>query len=113
MSLSCVTSESLSVVPYQESSKSAELIGYDPEMDVALLKISGNYDPIDFEDSDDINVGEKVIAMGNPYGLPFSVTEGIVSALKRIGKNGYSVYIQTDVPLNPGNSGGALVEAQK
>tara|TARA_Y100000310_G_scaffold270936_1_gene285022 strand:- start:2011 stop:2892 length:882 start_codon:yes stop_codon:yes gene_type:complete len=105
-------SSSISVVPYQESSKGAQLIGYVPDMDVALLKIDGNYNPIDFGDSDNIDIGEKVIAMGNPFGLSFSVTEGIVSALNREGSNGYPVYTQTDVPLNPGNSGGPLINKQ-
>ena len=60
-------------------------------------------------DSDDVVVGEKVIAIGNPLGLSYTVTEGIVSAVNREGPNGLKDYIQTDVTLNPGNSGGPLI----
>jgi len=103
---------SILITPYKKSSRSAELIGYDSSKDIALLKITGTHDYLDFADSDDVNIGEKVIAMGNPYGLSFSVTEGIVSALDRDGVAGDGLYIQTDVPLNPGNSGGALINKQ-
>ena len=105
-------SNSISITPYKKSARSVELIGYDSNKDVALLKITGTYDYLDFGNSNDINVGEKVIAMGNPFGLSFSVTEGIVSALNRPGDAGDEAYIQTDVPLNPGNSGGPLINKQ-
>ena len=89
---------------------SAQLIGYNSPMDVAVLKINGNnFNFLQFTDSKNVNIGEKVIAVGNPYGLSFSVTEGIVSAVNREGPNGLSVYTQTDVPINPGNSGGPLI----
>jgi len=89
---------------------SAQLIGYNSPMDVAVLKINGNnFNYLQFTDSKNVNIGEKVIAVGNPYGLSFSVTEGIVSAVNREGPNGLSVYTQTDVPINPGNSGGPLI----
>ena len=104
--------ESISVILYEGSAKTIELIGYDIEMDVALLKIDGSYTSLSFGNSDNVEVGEKVIAMGNPFGLSFSVTEGIVSSLHRPGSNGLKVYIQTDVPLNPGNSGGPLIDKQ-
>lgn len=88
----------------------AEFIGWDQELDIAVLKIPGNnFDYLEFEDSDDIKVGEKVIALGNPLGLSFSVSEGIISALNRRGPNNIEAYIQVDTPLNPGNSGGPLV----
>ncbi|MDP2925608.1 MAG: trypsin-like peptidase domain-containing protein [Nanoarchaeota archaeon] len=96
-------------VTYDKNVKEMELIGYNRNMDIALLKIDGNYDYLELEDSDNIKVGEKVIAIGNPYGLSFSVTEGIVSAVHRKGSNGISGYIQTDASLNPGNSGGPLI----
>jgi len=92
--------------------KNANLIGYDSDLDIALLKISGSYDSLEFANSDDVKVGEKVIAVGNPYGLSFSVTEGIVSAVNRQGDNRLNAYIQTDVALNPGNSGGPLIDTQ-
>jgi len=101
--------DSIEVLPYENSARIAELIGFNSEMDIALLKIGGNYDYLEFGDADDAKVGEKVIAMGNPYGLSFSVTEGIISSLNREGPNGIKAYVQTDVPLNPGNSGGPLV----
>ncbi|MBL7055466.1 trypsin-like peptidase domain-containing protein [Candidatus Woesearchaeota archaeon] len=88
----------------------ASLIGFDEVVDVAVLKVDASLDTLRFEDSDDVNVGERVIALGNPVGLSFTVTEGIVSALKRKGPNDLSIYIQTDVPINPGNSGGPLVD---
>ena len=91
------------------TSRDANLIGWDGDMDIAVLKIAGNFDALEFGDSDDVRVGEKAIAIGNPLGLSFSVSEGIVSALNREGPNGRNVYIQIDVPLNPGNSGGPLV----
>tara|TARA_Y100000310_G_C20626788_1_gene786379 strand:+ start:26 stop:874 length:849 start_codon:yes stop_codon:yes gene_type:complete len=105
-------SNSISIKPYQKSTRSAELVGYDSKKDVALLKITGTHDSIDFGDSNDAEVGEKVIAMGNPFGLSFSVTEGIISSLDRSGPAGEESYIQTDVPLNPGNSGGPLINKQ-
>ena len=85
------------------------LIGYNLTLDVALLKINGQYSYLNFEDSDNVKVGEKVIAIGNPLRLSFSVSEGIVSAKDRIGSNNLPIYIQTDAALNPGNSGGPLI----
>lgn len=81
-------------------------------MDIALLKIDGTYTPLTLANSDNINIGEKVIAIGNPLGLQFSVTEGIVSGINRPGANGLNYYIQTDAALNPGNSGGPLIDVQ-
>lgn len=88
----------------------SDLIGYDLIMDIALLQIPGNYDALILGNSDEIKIGEKVIAIGNPLGLQFSATEGIVSAVNRVGKNNLPAYIQTDVALNPGNSGGPLID---
>ena len=65
---------------------------------------------MDLADSSTLQVGRKVIAIGNPLGLSFTVTEGIISALDRTGPNGLNDYIQTDVSLNPGNSGGPLID---
>ncbi len=90
----------------------ATLIGYDSDFDIALLKIPGDYEAFELGDSDDIQIGEKVIAIGNPLGLQFSVSEGIVSAVHREGINGVEAYIQTDAALNPGNSGGPLINKQ-
>ena len=86
------------------------LVGYNLDFDIALLKISGTYNELELGDSNDVQVGERVIAIGNPLGLQFSVTQGIVSAVHRaIGTNKLAAYIQTDAALNPGNSGGPLI----
>lgn len=98
------------VLTYNEKVYDAQLLGYEPDVDVAVLKISAdNLQRLKFDDSDDVKVGERVIALGSPAGLSFTVTEGIVSAVKRKGPNNLDIYIQTDVPINPGNSGGPLV----
>ncbi len=90
----------------------AELIGTDPETDVAVIKIPSE-DIVDIKtaDSDELRVGDFVVAIGNPFGLGQTVTSGIVSALSRsgLGIEGYEDFIQTDASINPGNSGGALV----
>ena len=87
------------------------LVGYDSVADIAVLKIDApNLGALRFGDSDDVKVGEKVIAAGNPAGLAFTVTEGIVSAF-RTGQNNIK-FIQTDVPINPGNSGGPLINTK-
>ena len=74
-----------------------------------MLRISGSYNELNFGDSDDLRIGEKVIAIGNPLGLSFSVTEGIVSAADRKISGYPGNYIQTDAALNSGNSGGPLI----
>src|SRR3989344_2393200 len=92
----------------------ANLIGYSKTTDIALLKIDADeLDYLKFGDSDDVKPGQRVIAVGNPAGLDFSVTEGIVSAVHRKVKNEDTEYIQTDVPINPGNSGGPLINIKK
>ncbi len=102
----------IQTINYEQKTKDATFIGYNGELDVALLKISGDYDYLRFGDSDNVQIGEKVIAIGNPLGLQFSVTEGIVSATHRPGLSGTNAYIQTDAALNPGNSGGPLIDKQ-
>ncbi len=90
----------------------AELVGTDPETDVAVIKVKDdNLVEIKFADSDKMNVGDFVVAIGNPFGLGQTVTSGIVSALGRggLGIGSYEDFIQTDASINPGNSGGALV----
>jgi len=91
----------------------AKLIGSDPKTDLAVIKIDAkNLHPITIADSSKVEVGDLVLAIGNPFGLKESVTAGIVSALNRdsIGLNAYENFIQTDAAINPGNSGGALVD---
>ncbi len=90
----------------------AEVIGSDPATDIALLQIEADgLTDIPLGDSDELQVGDFVIAIGNPFGLGQTVTSGIVSALGRSGINpaGYEDFIQTDASINPGNSGGALI----
>src|SRR3989338_7575325 len=98
------------VLTYSEDVYDAALIGYNDVADVAVLKVDASLPSLGFGDSDDAQVGEKVIALGNPAGLSFTVTEGIVSAVHRKGPNDLAIYLQTDVPINPGNSGGPLVD---
>ena len=99
-------------VTYSGKTYNANTIaGYDSNADIAVLKIDATgLSALDFGDSDDVKVGENVIAAGNPAGLAFTITEGIVSAF-RLGSNNLK-YIQTDVPINPGNSGGPLINAK-
>ncbi|MGI9229271.1 MAG: DegQ family serine endoprotease [Gammaproteobacteria bacterium] len=90
----------------------AEKIGSDPDTDVALIKIPAeDLVAIEIADSDQLRVGDFVVAIGNPFGLGQTVTSGIVSALGRsgLGIEDYEDFIQTDASINPGNSGGALV----
>ena len=90
----------------------AKLVGSDPGTDIALLKIEAkNLQALRLGDSDLLNVGDFVVAIGNPFGLGQTVTSGIVSALGRSGLDleGYEDFIQTDASINPGNSGGALI----
>jgi serine protease Do/serine protease DegQ len=90
----------------------ARLVGTDPGTDIAVLQIeSRDLTALKFGDSDQLNVGDYVIAIGNPFGIGQTVTSGIVSALGRTGLSveGYEDFIQTDASINPGNSGGALV----
>jgi len=94
-------------------SMKAELIGSDPHVDLAVLKVEPEHlSQIEFADSARLRVGDFVVAIGNPFGLSQTVTSGIVSALGRsgLGIEGYEDFIQTDASINPGNSGGALVD---
>lgn len=96
---------------------SAKLIGADPSNDLALLKIEAtDLEYANFSNSDSLQVGEWVLAIGNPFGLQFTVTAGIVSAKSRnismLEKSGIESFIQTDAAVNPGNSGGALIDTK-
>ena len=90
---------------------SASIIGIDKNADIAVLKISNDEPliPINFADSDNLKIGDKVLAIGNPYGIGTSVSSGIISATGRDYGNPYLQLIQTDAAINPGNSGGALI----
>jgi serine protease Do len=94
----------------------AKVVGRDPKTDLALIKISSPFKglpTLPLGDSDAIRVGDWVIAVGNPFGLEHTVTQGIISASGRvIGSGPYDNFLQTDAPINPGNSGGPLVNVQ-
>jgi len=98
------------VITDSQNTISAQFIGFNATLDIALLKISGNYPALTLGDSGKIQIGDKVVAIGNPLGLQFSASEGIISAIHRTGINGLPYYIQTDTALNPGNSGGPLID---
>ena len=91
----------------------ARIVGTDPETDLAVLNVDAkNLRPITFGNADAIEVGDVVLAIGNPFGVGQTVTQGIVSATgrNRVGINTFENFIQTDAAINPGNSGGALVD---
>ncbi|MGD8829875.1 MAG: DegQ family serine endoprotease [Pseudomonadales bacterium] len=91
----------------------AKLVGTDEQVDLAVLKVDPeDLTEIRFADSDDLRVGDFVVAIGNPFSLSQTVTSGIISALGRsgLGIEGFEDFIQTDASINPGNSGGALVD---
>jgi len=92
----------------------AKVVGKDPKSDVAVLKIDAKDLPaVEFADSDTIEVGDLVLAVGNPFGVGQTVTMGMVSAIGRASLGlDYEDFIQTDAAINPGNSGGALVDAE-
>ncbi len=90
----------------------AKVVGTDPDLDIAILEIKGDkLVDVKFADPKQLEVGDFVVAIGNPFGLGQTVTTGVVSALERsgLGMEGYENFIQTDASINPGNSGGALV----
>ena len=91
----------------------ARVVGTDPETDLAVLKIDAReLQPIEIGDSDTVQIGDVVLAIGNPFGVGQTVTQGIVSGTgrNRMGINTFENFIQTDAAINPGNSGGALVD---
>ena len=93
----------------------AEIVLKDPRSDLAVLRLKDvheKFPTLDFDNSDELMVGDVVLAIGNPFGVGQTVTHGIISALARtqVGITDYQFFIQTDAPINPGNSGGALVD---
>lgn len=93
----------------------ARVVGTDPETDLAVLKVDVKDLPaITLARSEKVNVGDVVLAIGNPFGVGQTVTQGIISALGRnhLGINTFENFIQTDAPINPGNSGGALIDTE-
>jgi S1-C subfamily serine protease len=111
------SAKQLRAVLYDGSVHNATLIGEDQYTDLAILKIdAADYTPAALGDSDNLNIGQLVIAIGNPLGFQHTVTAGVISALGRTlsGESGVSMdsMIQTDAALNPGNSGGPLINAE-
>jgi serine protease Do len=107
--------ESLKVTLSDGRILTAKVIGKDQKSDIAVIKVDARDLPaLTFADSDDIQVGDRVLAVGNPFGIGETVTSGIVSGTGRSGATGidYEDFIQTDAAINPGNSGGALVDMQ-
>jgi serine protease DegQ len=105
--------DEIEVVLNDSRRAAAKVIGTDPESDLAILKVALDRLPvIALGDSDALQVGDQVLAIGNPFGVGQTVTSGIVSALGRnqLGINTFENFIQTDAAINPGNSGGALVD---
>lgn len=93
----------------------AKVIGKDADSDLAVIKIEAkNLSPIVFAHSSDLRIGDVIFAIGNPFGIGESISQGIISALNknRVGINRYENFIQTDASINPGNSGGALVDSR-
>lgn len=104
--------EKIQITLHDDTTLDAEIVGSDRDTDIAVLKVDpNNLTELPIGESDDVEVGDFVIAIGNPFGLGNTVTSGIVSALGRSGisRTGYEDFIQTDASINPGNSGGALV----
>jgi len=106
--------EEIEVVLFDKRTYNAIILGEDPESDLALLKINEKKLPfLEFDNSNNIKVGEWVLAVGNPYNLNSTVTAGIISAKSRqiniLNDGGIEAFIQTDAAINSGNSGGALV----
>jgi len=102
----------IQIVTYDRGTLPATLIGVDETRDLALLQVPGEYKALELAEKNQIQVGKKVIAIGNPLGFSFTVTEGIISGIDRVGPSGLAEYVQTDVSLNPGNSGGPLIDTQ-
>lgn len=105
-------STDISVTLNDGRSLSGEVIGTDPDTDLAMIRVEADeLDALPMADSEELRVGDFVVAVGNPFGLGQTVTSGIVSALGRRGVRGleFQNFIQTDASINPGNSGGALI----
>jgi len=102
-------------IPGSEKEYEGKLIGSDPKSDIAVIKIeAGQLQPIRMGRSSELKIGDVVFAIGNPFGVGLSVSQGIISAQHKngIGINEYENFIQTDASINPGNSGGALIDTR-
>lgn len=107
--------EIIVTLPNDEKEYKAKIIGQDPKTDIAVVKIEANgLHVAPFGDSSTLQEGDVVFAIGNPFAVGETITQGIISALNkdRVGLNQYENFIQTDASINPGNSGGALVDSR-
>ncbi|MFP3927472.1 MAG: DegQ family serine endoprotease [Desulfobacteraceae bacterium] len=107
--------DEIKVILANEKEYEAKVVGRDPKTDLALIKIDSGeaLEPLPLGNSDALEVGDWVVAIGNPFGLGHTVTAGIVSAkYRRIGTQSYADFIQTDASINPGNSGGPLLDTE-
>lgn len=107
--------EQIKVTLFDKTTVKGKVVGIDPKTDIAVIKVDVNgLNAISFDDSDELRVGEYVLAIGNPFGLSHTVTLGIVSAVGRanVGIAEFEDFIQTDAAINPGNSGGPLVDTK-
>ena len=109
--LHILSGQNIDVTLHNGNNYDASIIGVDKNTDIAVLKISTNEElnAINFANSDNLKTGDRVLAIGNPYGIGLSVSNGIISASGRDYGNPYLQLIQTDAAINPGNSGGALI----
>lgn len=102
----------IKITTHDQKTYDAEVIGADSQLDVAVLKVKGgdnNFPPLSFGDSEKARTGQIVFAVGNPFGLTSTVTQGIISATQRRFSDSAHALIQTDTVINPGNSGGPLI----
>ena len=102
-------SQVIQIVTNDNKFHNAELIGYIKDLDLALIKTDIGSSLLELEKSENVGIGEEVLAIGTPEGLSFSATDGIVSAVNRTGFGTAGSYVQTNAQLNPGNSGGPLI----
>ena len=109
--LHIISGQNIDVTLHNGNNYNASIIGVDKNTDIAVLKISSSEElnAINFANSDNLKTGDRVLAIGNPYGIGLSVSNGIISASGRDYGNPYLQLIQTDAAINPGNSGGALI----
>jgi S1-C subfamily serine protease len=105
-------SKVVQVVTNDNKAHSAVIVGYIKELDLALIKTTSGYGELQLANSNKVRIGETVLAIGSPEGLSFSATDGIVSAVGRSGFGTTGTYIQTNAQLNPGNSGGPLLNRE-
>ncbi|MBU2612115.1 MAG: trypsin-like peptidase domain-containing protein [Nanoarchaeota archaeon] len=105
-------SKVVQVVTNDNKAHPAVIVGYIKELDLALIKTTSGYGELQLANSDKVRIGETVLAIGSPEGLSFSATDGIISAVGRSGFGTTGTYIQTNAQLNPGNSGGPLLNRE-